>query len=239
MILWFGWYGFNPGSTLGMGNTGLVGLVVLNTTLAAGAGALAAMLLIYFRTGQWDLTFTLNGSLAGLVAVTAGCAFVVPWAAVVIGLIAGVLVIYAVEFVEMIKIDDPVGAFSVHAACGIWGTIAIGLLGEPALTFGSAASKGGLLMGGGTGLLVTQAIGSLATIAFIAGTSVIMFGALKMFRRLRVDPVGDMAGIDAYEHGVSLWPDVLPMPSVTYLGKSEERAAPVRKPASMVSTASD
>lgn len=215
MILWFGWYGFNPGSTLGTGNTGLIGLVTLNTTLGAGAGAVTSMLYIYFTTGRWDLTFTLNGSLAGLVGVTAGCAFVMPWAAVVIGAVAGVLVILAVELVEKVKIDDPVGAFAVHGVCGIWGTLAIGLLGQPELTFGSAAGAGGLLMGGGADLLVTQVMGSAATIAFIGVTSVIMFGALRSIRRLRVDHVADTIGIDAYEHSVSLWPDVLPMPSMT------------------------
>lgn len=119
MILWFGWYGFNPGSTLGFGDPGLVGLVLINTTLAAAAGTLAAMFLVYARTDKWDLTFTLNGSLAGLMAIMAGCAFVMPWAAVVIGAVGGILVYVSVEAVEALKVDDPVGAFSVHGACGV------------------------------------------------------------------------------------------------------------------------
>lgn len=237
MILWFGWYGFNPGSTLGAGNTGLIGLVTINTTLGAGAGMVVCMLLVWFLTGKWDLTFTLNGSLAGLVAITAGCAFVTPVFAIIIGAIAGVIVYYAVEAVERMKIDDPVGAFSVHACCGIWGTIAIGLFAEPALAFGEYAGEGGLLMGGGTGLLVTQLIGSASTIVFIAVTSVIMFGTLNMVNRLRVDPVADQTGIDAYEHGVSLWPDILPMPSVIYHGKSEP--APQAQSKRSSSSASD
>jgi Amt family ammonium transporter len=214
MILWFGWYGFNPGSTLSMGNPGLVGLVTLNTTLGAGAGALGAMFLVVFRTGKWDLTFTLNGSLAGLVAITAGCAFVLPWAAVIIGLVAGLLVVFVVEFIENIKIDDPVGAFAVHGACGIWGTLAIGLFGQAGLTFGYFADKGGLLVGGGTELLITQVIGSLSVIVATALMAFVMFGALKAANLLRVHPAGDLMGIDAYEHGVSLWPDVLPMPNI-------------------------
>lgn len=214
MILWFGWYGFNPGSTLGWGNPGLVGLVTLNTTLGAGAGAIAAMILMYFRSGKWDLTFTLNGSLAGLVAITAGCAFVMPWAAVVIGAVAGIIVVYCVELIENLKIDDPVGAFSVHGACGIWGTVAIGLFGQAGLTWGYFADKGGLLTGGGFEMLITQVIGSLATIVATAIMAYVMFAALNMFKLLRVHPAGDALGIDAFEHGTSVWPDVLPMPSL-------------------------
>ncbi len=228
MILWFGWYGFNPGSTLGAGNTGLIGLVTLNTTLGAGAGALAAMFFQFVRSGKWDLSITLNGSLAGLVAITAGCAFVMPWAAVIIGAVAGVVVLLAVDLIEKIKIDDPVGAFGVHGACGIWGTLAIGLFGQPELVFGEYVGKGGLLLGGGVDMLITQAIGSGATIAFIGVTSVIMFGALKAIGRLRVNKLADVIGIDVYEHGASVWPDVLPvpetLPTVTS-GKSAQTAA--------------
>ena len=228
MILWFGWYGFNPGSTLGAGNTGLIGLVTLNTTLGAGAGALAAMFFQFTRSGKWDLGMTLNGSLAGLVAVTAGCAFVMPWAAVIIGAVAGVLVLLAVDLIEKIKIDDPVGAFGVHGACGIWGTLAIGLFGQPELVFGEYAGKGGLLLGGGVDMLITQIIGSGATVAFIAVTSVIMFGALKAIGRLRVNKLADVIGIDVYEHGASVWPDVLPVPEVSATagtGKAQTAAA--------------
>lgn len=216
MILWFGWYGFNPGSSLSMGNTGLVGLITLNTTLGAGAGAVVAMLFVYARTGKWDLVFTLNGSLAGLVAITAGCAFVMPWAAVIIGAVAGILVVLVVEVIEQLKIDDPVGAVSVHAVGGIWGTLAIGLLGAPELLLGDYAGKGALLTGGGIDLFIVQLTGSAATIAWIAVSSVIMFGALMLINRLRVHRVADIISIDAYEHGASAWPDVLPIPDITY-----------------------
>ncbi len=129
------------------------------------------------------MVYTLNGSLAGLVAITAGCAFVSPVAALLIGAVGGVLVIYAADFVERIKIDDPVGAFAVHGACGIWGTLAIGLFGMPGLTYGVEATVGGgLLYGGGISLLGVQAVGSLATILFTGVFAVVMFGALKPVR---------------------------------------------------------
>lgn len=215
MILWFGWYGFNPGSTLGFGNPGLVGLVLLNTTLGAAAGLVACMFLVYFRTGKWDLVFSLNGSLAGLVAITAGCAFVMPVSAVIIGAVAGILVYVAVVTVENLKIDDPVGAFSVHGACGVWGTVAIGIFGAPELMFGAFAGKGGLLAGGGLDSLLLQAGGALTVAGFVTLAAFIMFGILKAVNHLRVDPVADKISIDAYEHGVSAWPDVLPLPSMT------------------------
>jgi Amt family ammonium transporter len=216
MILWFGWYGFNPGSTLGMGNTGLVGLVVLNTTLGAAGGTLSAQIFQYFRTRKWDLSASLNGSLAGLVAITAGCAFVAPWAALLIGLVAGVIVLLAVDAVERVRIDDPVGAFAVHGACGIWGTLAIGLVGQPGLTWAPAgvdvATRAGLLLGGGPGLLVVQLIGSLATIVFTAVFAFVMFGALKAISRLHVSKIVDDVAIfiDDFEHGATVMPDIRP-----------------------------
>jgi Amt family ammonium transporter len=217
MILWFGWYGFNPGSTLGAyGYDSLIGLVALNTTLAAGAGAMTAMIVMFFRTGKWDLGFTLNGSLAGLVGITAGCAFVQPLGALIIGLLAGIVVIIAVEVIESLKIDDAVGAFAVHGACGIFGTLAIGLFADPTLaSFGSNAGKAGLLMGGGLDILGTQFLGSAATVIWVAVTSGIMFFALKAINRLRVSSKADVVGIDVYEHGASAWPDVLPFPEDT------------------------
>ncbi|MBL8132521.1 MAG: ammonium transporter [Anaerolineae bacterium] len=213
MILWFGWYGFNPGSTLGAyGQGGVIGVVTLNTTLGAGAGALASMFFQYFRTGKWDLLTSLNGSLAGLVAITAGCAFVSPLAAIIIGTAAGVVVLLAADLIESLKIDDAVGAFAVHGACGIFGILAIGLFAEPVLTtFGAHAGKGGLLVAGGSAdILITQAIGSVSTIVWVAVTSVLMFGLLKVVNRLRVNRKADEIGIDFYEHGASIWPDILP-----------------------------
>lgn len=216
MILWFGWYGFNPGSTLGMGNPGLIGLVTLNTTLGAAAGCMATVLLMYSRTGKWDLAGCLNGSLAGLVAVTAPCAFIEPWAAVVIGLVGGVLVVVVADVVERLKIDDPVTAFAVHGANGIWGTLAIGIFAVPGMLFAGPFAVGGAMEGqggliyGGTNLMGVQVLGSLSVVVYCSVTAVLMFGALKALGRLRVNPQGDEIGIDNYEHGVSAWPDVLP-----------------------------
>lgn len=216
MILWFGWYGFNPGSTLGMvGYDGLAGLVILNTTLAAGAGMMTVMFVQYYLTKKWDLLFTLNGSLAGLVAITAGCAFVSPAAAVLIGMAGGLVMMLAGVVVEKLKIDDVVGAFSVHGAAGILGTLAIGLFAESTLT---PSGNSGLLLGGGLQMLGVQALGSASTILWVALTAVIMFGALKAVNRLRVNKKADDIGIDFYEHGASIWPDVLPHAEDTHGG---------------------
>jgi Amt family ammonium transporter len=217
MILWFGWYGFNPGSTLGaVGVAGTIGIVTLNTTL--GGGTVSAMFFQYFRTGKWDLPATLNGSLAGLVAITGGCAFVSPLAAIIIGFVGGIFLLLWGDLLEKIKIDDAVGASSVHLACGVWGILAIGLFAEPTLTPFAANVKsgfGGLLIpGGGIDILITQAIGSAATIVWCGVTSVVMFGALKAINHLRVNAKAETDGnfIDNYEHGQSVWPDVLPLP---------------------------
>jgi ammonium transporter, Amt family len=220
MILWFGWYGFNPGSTLGaVGVAGTIGIVVLNTTLGAGAGSLSAMFFQYFRTGKWDLAACLNGSLAGLVAVTGGCAFISPWAAIIVGTVGGIFLLLWGDLLEKVKIDDAVGASSVHLACGVWGIVAIGLFAEPSLTPFAAnvkAGMGGLLVAGGSAdILITQIIGAVATIIWCAVTSFVMFGALKAIKHLRVNPKAEMEGnfIDNYEHGQSIWPDLLPLPS--------------------------
>lgn len=229
MILWFGWYGFNPGSTLGaVGYGGLIGTVAVNTTLAAATGALVAMFIGFFRTRKWDLALTLNGSLAGLVGITAGCAFVSPVSSIIIGVIASVVMIVVVEVIERVKIDDAVGAFAVHGACGIFGTLAVGLFAESTLTVvGPMAGKAGLFMGGGLELLGVQTVGSLATIAWVGMSSLAMFGALKAAGRLRVAEKADVIGIDAYEHGVSLWPDVLPFHDDVLPGSSGDGRSPL------------
>ena len=204
-ILWVGWYGFNVGSTLGASDPNQLGLVAVNTTLAAAAGALGAMFFKHYRTQGWNVSFILNGSLAGLVAITAGCAAVTPIAAIVIGLLAGILVVLAVTAVERMKIDDAVGAFSVHGACGAFGTLMIGIVGSSALDAPS------LLDGGGLNTLITQAIGVVAVAIWVGVTSFIMFAALNAVNILHVDPEADRIGIDAYEHHASVWPNVLPL----------------------------
>jgi Amt family ammonium transporter len=210
-ILWFGWYGFNVGSTLGAGDPNIMGLVAVNTTLAAAIGAIASMMFVYFRTGKWDLGIILNGSLAGLVGITAGCAFVSPIGALFIGATAGVVVVLAIDAVEAAKIDDAVGAFAVHGACGALGTLAIGFWGVAGLTGGNA----GLFLGGGFAQLVAQATGVIAVTIWTGATSIVMFMALKAIGVLRMPAAADAMGIDAYEHDASLYGDILPVPDIS------------------------
>jgi len=210
-LLWFGWYGFNVGSTLAASDLNAMGLVAVNTTLAAAAGALGAMGFVYFRTGKWDMPFILNGSLAGLVGITAGCAVVAPYAAIIIGLTAGVVVVLAVNAVEASKIDDAVGAFAVHGACGMLGSLAIGFWGIESLTVALGGKGAGLLVGGGVDQLIAQVIPVIGVTVWCAVTGVLMFGALKAIGLLRISEYAAGLGIDAYEHGASVWPDVLPI----------------------------
>jgi Amt family ammonium transporter len=218
MILWLGWYGFNPGSALGISNNGLVGLVTANTTLAACIGAFVAMLFAYFRSGKWDLAASLNGALAGLVAITAGCAFVAPWAALVIGGIAGVLVLLSADVFERLKIDDPAGAFAVHGTCGAFGTLMIGLIGQPEL------GANGLLLGGGIDQLITQVIGVVGVIIWMGVTSGVLMFVLKTLGVLRIPASAEATGIDVYEHGTTVMPDLIPVPGLETVSGSEKRA---------------
>lgn len=211
-ILWFGWYGFNVGSALAASDPNLLGLVVVNTTLAATAGALGAMNYAYWRTKTWNLSFILNGSLAGLVAITAGCASVTPIAAIVIGLLAGALVYISMGVLESMKIDDAVGAFSVHGTCGAFGTLMIGIVGSQALLeAGGATYTATLLDGGGLELFGAQLVGVIGVLVWVGVTSFVMFGALNAANILHVSPEADRIGIDAYEHHASVWPNVLPL----------------------------
>jgi len=204
-ILWFGWYGFNVGSTLGADDPNTMGLVAVNTTLAAAAGALGAMFYTYFLTQNWNVSFILNGSLAGLVGITAGCAAVTPLGALVIGALSGIVVVISVSVVESMKIDDAVGAFSVHGACGAFGTLMIGIVGSAALGAPS------LLDGGTLETLGAQIVGVAVVAIWTTITSFLMFGVLKAADILHVDPEADRIGIDAYEHHASVWPNVLPL----------------------------
>lgn len=208
-ILWFGWYGFNVGSTLAAGNVNLLGLVAVNTTLAAAMGAITAMFYAYAtKGGKWDLSLILNGSLAGLVGITAGAAFMAPITALITGGIAGIIVVLAMDAVEAAKIDDAVGAFAVHGAAGAWGTLAVGLFGLGALTDGAT----GLLVGGSVEQLGIQVLGVALIAAWASVTGYAMFKAIDLLGLLRMPKAADGVGIDAYEHGASVWPDVLPLP---------------------------
>ena len=195
-ILWFGWFGFNPGSTLGaVGNWELIGTVATNTFLASAAGGVSTMLYTYFRYGQIDITMTINGILAGLVAITAGCNVVDANAAIIIGLIAGILVDVAVIFIDKIKIDDPVGAIAVHGVNGLFGTIAVGLF----------SAENGLFFGGGPSLLGTQALGVLVIGSFSFIVTFIIMKILQKTFGIRVSRKEETAGIDAVSFGVEAY----------------------------------
>ncbi len=196
-ILWFGWFGFNPGSTLS-GVDGGIGRIAMTTNLAAAAGALVVMIITWVRFKKPDVSMTLNGALAGLVAITAGCAAVSMVGSIFIGLIAGVLVVFGVEFVEkVLKIDDPVGAVSVHGICGASGTLLVGLF----------ATEGGLFYGGGLHQLMIQAIGVGAVAAWTLGTSFILFKVIKATIGLRVSKEDEITGLDISEHGTEAYTD--------------------------------
>lgn len=194
-ILWFGWFGFNPGSTVS-GTNLHTAFIAVTTNLAAAAGAFATMVVSWIKYKKPDVSLTLNGALAGLVAITAGCASVSPIGAAIIGLLAGILVVYAVEFFDkVLKIDDPVGAISVHGVCGSFGTAMVGLF----------ATEGGLLYGGGTSLLITQLIGIVSVFAWTVVTAFILFSILKATIGLRVNSDEEEKGLDIGEHGTEAY----------------------------------
>ncbi len=198
-ILWFGWFGFNPGSQLAA--DGAVMFVALNTLLAACAGAITATALNWVRTGVPDVAMSGNGVLAGLVAITAGCAAVTPIGAIIIGAIAGPIVVLSISFIDKkLKIDDPVGAFAVHGACGVWGTLAIGLFATYDDGF-LGRTDAGLFYGGGIEQLVMQAIFVVIVAAWTLATAFVLFSVLKVTMGLRVTPEEEMAGLDVSEHG--------------------------------------
>ena len=192
-ILWFGWFGFNPGSSLGaVGNWELIGSVVVNTFLASASGGIATMIYTYFTYTKIDITMVINGVLAGLVSITAGCNVVGPLSAIMIGAIAGILVDVAVVFFDKIKVDDPVGAIAVHGVNGLFGTLAVGLF----------AIEGGLFYGGGASLLLTQILGVSAIALFSFTLTFIIMKLLKMSIGIRISNEDEEAGIDASSFGV-------------------------------------
>lgn len=193
-ILWFGWFGFNPGSQLaaaGMENAQAISLIAVNTNLAAASGALIAMALSWIFTGKPSAGMLLNGVLAGLVAITAGCAAVTPVSAILIGALGGVVMFIGTKMLLVLKIDDPVGAVPVHGLCGLWGILSVGFF----------ANDGGLFMGGGSALLTTQIIGALAIIAWTVVTSGTVYLMLHALVGLRVEEKIEEEGLDAHEHG--------------------------------------
>ena len=202
-ILWFGWFGFNGGSQLAWGGDDAVGasMVVLVTNLAASAGAIGALILSWVKYGKPNLDMTLNGALAGLVSITAGCGNITEGGSILAGFIGGIIVVFAMEFVEQkLKVDDAVGAFSVHGICGAWGTLVIGLWGI------DGDSPIGLLNGGGANQFLAQLIGTLAYAIWAVVTSYIFLMILKKTLGLRVTEKEEIEGLDLSEHGALAYP---------------------------------
>jgi Amt family ammonium transporter len=203
-VLWFGWFGFNPGSTMAA-DPGAIARIAVTTNTAAAGGALAASILAWMLLGKPDLTMILNGSLAGLVAITAPCAFVSVPSSLIIGLAAGALVVLSVLFFDRIKVDDPVGAISVHLVCGIFGTLALGLFAQD--HFMPNTTGNGLLFGGGPKLLLAQLAGAIGVGAFVVLSSLAFWSAIKATIGLRVSPEEELEGLDIGEHGISAYPE--------------------------------
>jgi ammonium transporter, Amt family len=207
-ILFIGWFGFNPGSQLAA--DGVVMAVAVTTLLAGAAGGVLATIVVWLKTGKPDVAMAGNGVLAGLVGITAGTAHVSNWGAVLIGAIAGLIVVFAVFGFDRIRIDDPVGAISVHGVCGAWGVLAVGIF---ATTSGSplgADSIDGLLAGGGAGQIGTQLIGVVSIAAFTALAMGLVFAGIKYTIGLRVPEEEELEGLDLVEHGSPGYgPDVM------------------------------
>lgn len=201
IILWIGWWGFNPGSTMAAVNAPFAD-IALTTNLAAGAGVLGAMLMSYIYRRNVDVGMLGNGAIAALVAITAACAFVAPWASIVIGFVAGVIMYAMLVYVDSIGVDDPLGAIAAHGLGGIWGTLSCGLFTTPALAASTGVGSAGLFYGGGFGQLGVQALGVLAAGGFTFITSYVVFAILKATIGLRVKPEEELNGLDISEHGV-------------------------------------
>ena len=209
LVLIFGWMGFNPGSTLGATDL-RIGLVAVNTLLAACVGFVMAMGVTNYKYGKPDISMSCNGMLAGLVAITAPCAFVAPWAAVIIGAVAGVLVVYSVEFFDRRHIDDPCGAISVHGTNGAWGVLAVGLFADGTYGQGwNGAGAGGVkgLFYGDVGQLVAQVFHVVIGFAWAWGAMWLIFAVGKRFIKIRVSPEVEIQGLDVPEFGVLAYPD--------------------------------
>ena len=213
-VLWFGWFGFNPGSTMAA-DAGAIGRIAVATNTAGAAAAISASITAWLLLGKPDLSMILNGALAGLVAITASCAFVSIPSSLIIGLIAGFLVVVSVLFFDKIKIDDPVGATSVHLVCGIFGTLAVGLFAQDQFTPNTTGN--GLFFGGGAGLLMKQLVGVVGVGAFVFMLSLIFWKIIAATIGIRVPAEEEIEGLDIGEHGNVAYPDFV---TVTARGAS-------------------
>lgn len=205
LVLWFGWFGFNPGSTMGVGDGSAIAHIAVTTNTAAAMAILSSAVVSWLIQKKPDLSMIINGALAGLVAITAPCAFVSVGSAAIIGLIAGVLVVFAVVMFDKLKIDDPVGALSVHLVNGIWGTLAVGLFAVDSIT--GAATGNGLFFGGGFKLLGSQAIGVVAVGVFTFTVALFIWYIIKQILGMRVSREEELTGLDLGEHGSKAYPD--------------------------------
>ena len=197
-ILWFGWFGFNPGSALAVGDGELISLIAINTNLAAASGAVTTTFISWILFGKPDLFFTMNGALAGLVSITASCAVVSPASAIWIGVTGGFVIVLGERLMNIIKVDDPCGAFPVHGLCGIWGTLTVGLWGREPL----GLAREGLFYGGGFEQLGIQALGTFASGLFVFVSMGMVFIAIRAVLGLRVDRMEEIRGLDMNEHGM-------------------------------------
>lgn len=206
-IIWIGWFGFNPGSTISALTDGFFGFVALNTNIAAAAGALAALLISWAVLGKADIPSMLNGILAAFVAITGACAFVEPWAAVVIGAAAGIITFFTAQWFDRKGIDDPVYAFSVHGIAGMWGAVSTGLFAAPRLVEITGVGSKGLFYGGGFGQLGVQLLGLIGTFAFVWVISFLILYIMKVTMGIRVTEEEEVMGLDISEHGTYGYPE--------------------------------
>jgi Amt family ammonium transporter len=224
-ILWLGWFGFNPGSTTAVGG-GNFAYIAVTTNISAATGAIVAMLVSWMFYKKPDISFACNGALAGLVAITAGCwAISVPYS-VLTGAVAGALVVFACKFFDKIKIDDPVGAISVHGVCGAWGTIAVGLFMKP----GIAEGKAGLFYGGGMTQLMPQLVGVGAAFLWSFSISLAIFYLIKVTVGLRVSKEEEIEGLDLHEHGCPAYPPMFTVDEIPGSPTYRPAAAPAGMP---------
>jgi ammonium transporter, Amt family len=232
LVLWFGWFGFNPGSTMAA-DPAAIGHIAVTTNMAAAAATLSSAVTAWLLLGKPDLSMIINGTLAGLVAITAGCAFVSVPASIAIGLVSGVFVVLAVLFFDKVKLDDPVGALSVHLANGVFGTICVGLFANPDLGPWASVVKKGLLLGGGMEQLTPQLLG----IAICGGITFVLSLAfwflLKATMGIRVTAEEEIEGLDIGEHGGRAYPDFEALPGSKSLNPAHAASVPVTARAEM------
>ncbi len=213
-VLWLGWFGFNPGSTMSFQNPSDVVHIIVTTNTGAIAAIITSTVASWIFIGKPDLGMTINGCLAGLVAVTGGCAYFSVGSSLIVGAIAGIIVVFAVVLFDKFKVDDPVGATSVHLVCGVFGTICVGLFAQEGVT--SLSTTNGLFFGGGFRLLGVETLGVLAVGAFVFGTSALVWFGLKKTIGIRVSLNEELHGLDIGEHGNAAYPDfALAVPTIT------------------------